>query len=128
MTVARRGVAWCLFSSVLLVASCSDQGPDSGPGPLIATLQSPNGVEGAAVVRLVGEGLGEVSPLSGRVFSQLDGDTLTVVVVNLAGGDLAFSVSVADTARKPVATVVEVAGTDDALRGSLAGYELDIRR
>lgn len=114
---------------LLLAGACGDAGPVSGPGALRATLVSPNGAEGAARVFLVGEGIAAVSALEGRVFSFQRGDTTHVVVVHDAdaGGDLSFSVSVADTTRPPRGVVVEVSDPEDRVR-ALTGYALELRR
>lgn len=113
--------------ALILTAACGDAGPASGPGTLTATVVSPNGSEGAAIVLLVGDGLGAVSPVDGRVFAGQSGDTLRVVVVNDDPGALRFQVAVADTTRPPQAVLVEVSGPDDRLRGG-AGYAVELRR
>ncbi len=118
-------VVACLVS-IGLVAGCGDD-PVPGPGVLTATVESPNGAEGAALIELVGKGIVEVSPIDGRVFGEQHGDTMVVVVVNEEGGPLRFALEVADTTRRPIATLHEVAGPDDQLRG-LSGYTVDIRR
>lgn len=117
------------LGTILLLGACGDAGPVAGPGTLRATLVSPNGAEGAARVLLVGEGVASVSALEGRLFSFQRGDTTHVVVVHDAdaGGDLSFSVSVADTTRPPQGVVVEVSDPEDRVRG-LTGYTLEVRR
>jgi hypothetical protein len=114
--------------AVLLGGACGDAGPESGPGMLTATVHSPNGAEGSAVVTFFGEGIGNVMPLTGRVFDQRRGDTLRVVLVNDEGGELGFAVVVADTTRPPTGIVLEVADADDLLRSTTAGYSLEFRR
>jgi len=115
------------FLASTWLTGCGDRGPASGPGVLTATVQSPNGAEGAALLKLVGDGMGQLAPLEGRVFSEVHGDTVLVVVVNDAGGALRFTIDVADTTRPPAGVLIEVSGPDDRLRG-LGGYRLDIRR
>jgi len=68
-----------------------------------------------------------IAAAGGRVFSEVHGDTVLVVVVNEAGGDLSFDVSLADTTRPPTGALVEVSGPDDRIR-VLTGYSLEIRR
>ena len=121
------GIVACL-ASLGLAAGCADD-PVPGPGVLTATVESPNGAEGAALLTLVGDRILEISPLDGRVFSEHHGDTVivVVVVVNEAGGELSFGVEVTDTTRRPLATLLEVSGPDDKIRG-LSGYSVDIRR
>jgi hypothetical protein len=115
-----------LVASLSLSACGTD---DSGPTPgvLTATLVSPNGPEGAAHVRLFGEGIVEVRALDARTFSNVRGDTVNVVVVRDQPGDLRFLVSLADQSRVPVAAVVEVAGGDDKLRTNLQTYRVEIQ-
>lgn len=120
-----------LLTSVgtVLAAACGDAGPQSGPGTLTATLLSPNGAEGAAVVEVFGPGIGEVGELDGSVFSERRGDTLRVVLVREGDpGDLRFTLMVADTTRSFGGTVLEVAGPDDSLRAGISSYSLEIRR
>lgn len=124
----RRGLmAVALGVAAACAAACGDAGPASAPGILTATVVSPNGAEGAALITLVGAGIGAIAPGDAvRVFSEARGDTVRVVVVNLAGGALRFTVHVADTTKPPSGTLVEVSGPGDAIRG-LAGYGLELR-
>lgn len=101
----------------------------SAPGTLTATLASPHGAEGAAVVSLVGEGVLEVAGLGDvLVFKSGASGVTTLVLVSPGGGTLAFTVALADTTRLPAATVEQVAGRDDALRGDVGGYRLSWAR
>ena len=113
--------------AVVLFAACTDQHQLPGPGTLTATLRSPNGPEGAAVVLLAGEGVSQILPVGDtEAHFSASGDETRVVLVNQAGGTLAFEVLVLDRDHPPVGIVTEVAGPDDALRASLAGYFLEI--
>jgi hypothetical protein len=124
-TSAAHGVRVVLLA--LAMGACGDEGPVSAPGILTATVVSPNGAEGAALVTLVGVGMGAVGPSDeGRVFAEAHGDTLRVVVVNVAGGALRFTIQVADTTKPPAGTLVEVSGPDDRIRG-LTRYTLELR-
>ena len=118
-----------LFVAVLAVATaaCGDSGPESAPGTLTATLVSPNGAEGSALFSLVGPGINGVRPVEGWAFAESTGDTTRVVVVGDQDGVLRFQVELADTTRKPVTSVLQVAGPDDALRAALTAYEVEIR-
>lgn len=122
----RRAAPAGIAALLLALLACGDAGPVSAPGLLTAKVVSPNGAEGAALVTLVGVGVGTIGPTEGRVFSEAHGDTVYVVVVNQTGGTLRFTIQVSDTTRRPAGTLVEVSGTDDRIR-SLAGYTLEIR-
>jgi len=114
--------------AVIALGACSDEGPVSGPGTMTATLLSPNGAEGAAYVLLLGEGIGDVTPLGDtELFSEASAAATQLVLINQTGGELAFEVAVADTTQPPEAVIQEVAGPDDALR-TLTGYTLEIVR
>jgi hypothetical protein len=116
------------FLSLSLLVACTDQSPP-GPGILTATLKSPNGAEGAALVVLMGSGIGEATPLgNNELYTNSSLDELRIVLINQAGGELKFRVEVADTTIKPTATVEEVAGPDNELRLALGGYQLEFRR
>jgi hypothetical protein len=113
---------------LLCTLACGDAGPRSGPGTLTATLTSPNGAEGAAVVEIFGEGIGGVAALDGRIFAERRGDTVRVVIVSEPAGALRFSVEVSDTTRRPGGVVVEVADPTDQIRPTVSGYGLEFRR
>lgn len=101
----------------------------SGHGTLTATLVSPNGAEGAAVIVLAGEGVTDVRPAGDtEVHSRTAGSTTYVVLLSEPGGTLAFSLSVPDTTQPPTAVVQQVAGADDALRDVLSGYRVEFGR
>jgi len=117
------------FRAVLLVWAmaaiwgCADAAPVSAPGTLVATLESPNGAEGAALMRLIG-GVTGVEPLTGDVHSSAAGDTTRVLVLLDTPGEIAFRVSVADTTRLPWAILVQVADGENEVRTGLGGYSV----
>ncbi len=116
------------FLALSLLVSCTDQSPP-GPGILTATLKSPNGAEGAALVVLMGPGIGEVTPVgSNQLYSNSSLDEVRIVLINQNDGTLAFRVEVADTTIKPAAIVEEVANPDNQIRSTLDGYQLEFRR
>ena len=124
-----RAVSWLAGACVLFIlAACGDAGPVSGPGTLTAVLVSPNGDEGAAVISFSSTGVGAIGTVSGEVYSRISGDSVTVVVINEPGGELSFSMTLADTTQKPVGVVEQVAGPNDELRGALSGYDVEFRR
>lgn len=115
-----------LFGVALVLAACTDAAPLLGPGTLTATLRSPNGPEGAAVLLLVGEGVAAVSSAGGaEAHSFSTGQATRVVLIHPDGGSLSFDVEMADRSRPPVAVIREVAGPDDRLRSDLTGYRLE---
>lgn len=121
-----RIVSLLLFT---LLVACSDEGPVSGPGTMTATVVGPNGDEGAALVILVGENIGAVTAVGGTELYHRVGSTETqIVLINPAGGVLAFQLAVADTTQPPQAVIHEVAGPDDELRSTLAEYSLEFSR
>ncbi len=116
------------FLILSLLVACADQSPP-GPGILTATLKSPNGAEGAALVVLMGPGIGEVTPVgSNQVYSNSSLDEVRVVLINQNDGTLAFRVEVADTTIEPAAIVEEVVDPGNRLRPTADGYELEFRR
>lgn len=117
-------------AALAATASCGDTTPPAGPGTVTATLVSPNGAEGAAVLSLFGDGVGEITAVgtgAARVWSLRRGDSVRVVLVRDDGGELAFRMALNDTTQKPGAVVLEVAGADDRLRAALGDYTVTFR-
>lgn len=115
--------------AVLLAAGCSDEGPVSGRGTMTATVVGPNGAEGAAVLALLGDGVGEISPIgTTEVHARAGGSITRVVLIDQNGGPLSFQVAVADTTQPPSVVVEQVAGPDDELRPSVEGYSVELSR
>lgn len=115
--------------AALALTACTDAGPRPGPGTITATLRSPNGDEGAAVLLLAGEGVTRVEPVGDtEVHASTSGDETRVVLINQLGGTLAFEVSVANLRGSLVADLIQVAGPDDALRTDLSGYRVELAR
>ena len=116
------------FLALSLLVACADQSP-AGPGILTGTLKSPHGAEGAALVVLMGSGIGEVTPVgSNQVYSSSNLDEVRIVLINQNDGTLAFRVEVADTTIEPNAIVEEVANPHNQIRSTLDGYQLEFRR
>lgn len=121
--------ACALAGAALFLTACSDEGPVSGPGTLTATLVGPNGPEGAAVVSLLGDGIGSVSGVGNTsVHARSDNSSVRLILIDQTGGTLAFEVAVPDTTQPPAVVIHEVAGPDDALRPSADVYTLEFGR
>ena len=113
----------------VFTTACTDEGPVSGPGTVTATVAGPNGPEGAALVVLLGEGIGEVSPIgTTELFVRRGVGSTQIVLINQDGGELSFEVAVADTTDLPAVVIQEVAGPDDELRELLDAYTLEFSR
>ncbi len=110
---------------LLTAVGCGgDVGPEIRPGFLSASLVSPNGFEGAALVSIVGVGLGDVESAGGRVFTFSRSDTTRILLVLDTPGDLSFRISVPDVDNPPVATVLQVADGENVLRPDLSAYRV----
>jgi len=124
-----RPVRLPLLLAIVALTACADESPVSGPATMTATLISPNGAEGAALVILVGEGMGDITPIGDtEVFARVGSSSTQIVLINQVGGELSFQVAVADTTQLPIAVVQEVAGPDDELRSSVTGYSVEFAR
>ncbi len=122
-------VACALACAAFFAAACSDEGPVSGPGTMTATLVGPNGAEGAALVSILGDGIGSVSGVGTTTVHARSGDSeLRLVLIDQTGGTLSFEVAVPDTTQPPAVVIHEVAGPDDALRPSVDGYTVEFAR
>jgi len=96
-----------------------------GPGFLDGILFSPNGAEGAVVLRLTGAQIGEIELDGGSVFQETDGNTTRVVVILDEPGSVQLRVYVAERSEPPDVTLVEVADGNNQIRTHLAGYRLE---
>lgn len=115
--------------TLALLVACADEGPVAGPGTMTAVLVSPNGAEGAALLILLGSGVGQITRVGDtEVYSYSSASATQIVLINQAGGDLSFQVAVADTTDLPSVVVQEVAGPDDELRTPTSAYDLEFIR
>lgn len=116
-----------LAVAALAFAGCEGSTRPDGPGTVSASLVSPNGAEGAAILDVIGSvdafnGSSDVS-----VFTTPIANGTRVIVVRLNPGTLEMSMRIPDVSNPPAITVVEVAAGDDRLRTSVAGYGVEIR-
>ena len=124
-----RAMRLMFFAVLVATTACSDEAPVSGPGTMTATLVGPNGAEGAALVSLLGDGVGEITGLGDtEAHTEAIVGGTQLVLINQVGGDLAFEVAVTDTTNLPAWVVSQVAGPDDELREDVAAYSLAYSR
>lgn len=93
----------------------------------MARLVSPNGAEGAAVLRVTAA-VDSVTLRGGRAFAvQGAGDTRIVLVLSQPG-ELRFTLHGVPAAQPPGFEIVEVADGSDRLRPSVTGYRVEAAR
>ena len=112
------------IAALLYPLGCGDVAPVSAPGPLTATVESPNGAEGAVLLHLVGGGISFLEPLTGDLYTSVLGDTTKVLVLLDIPGEIAFRLNVTDTTQPPVTTVLQVSDGQNEVRASLAEYRV----
>lgn len=113
--------------SVLVVVACGDDGT-SGPEPgwLTVHIESPTGVEGAALLFVDQEIVRtSVGPLT--IFTEPDGAGVRIAVLRATPGGLDFRIEVDDVNDPPAVELLQVAGPDDQLR-DLDAYSVELRR
>ena len=124
------GAFLLIATTPLGCAACGDD-PVPGPGTLTASLVSPSGDEGAAVLLLLGDGVESVASVGDTEafasFSPAESQT-RVVLINELGGTLTFELEVANVLEPPTWVVEEVAGPDDELRSDVGGYRVEFTR
>lgn len=115
--------------AALALAACADSGTTvPRGGSYFASLDSPNGAEGAALVTLSGSGFTAAEGAGGtRVIARSTGTLTRLLLVRETPGALGFDVTLEPGARLPEATVVQVAGGDNQPR-AVSGYRLAYTR
>lgn len=108
------------------LAGCDRSTDPGGPGTLTASLISPNGQEGAAILDVIGEVETVSSTSDVRAFSSATATGTRVIVVRDSPGPLSVRLRVPDVSRPPQVSVVEVADGDDRIRASLNGYRVEL--
>ena len=122
-----RSPRWTVPVLLLALAACDGGGTDAAQagGEYIATLESPNGPEGAAVLELTGSGVQAIRATSLSLFRQPVSGGTRLLLVREPAGRLEFRVRMAAGSRPPEVRVVEVVDGEDRQRASLAGYAVD---
>lgn len=117
---------------LLLALSACDGGEGTGAalegGEFIATLRSPHGAEGAAILEITGTGVEEISASAATLFRQPVSGGTRVVLVREPAGAIEFRVRVAPGNDVPDVRVIQVVDGDDALRPSTDGYTVSFAR
>ncbi|NOT08628.1 MAG: hypothetical protein HOP28_10545 [Gemmatimonadales bacterium] len=123
MGIVTRGLPALL--ALLVVAACGDRpvGPDLS-APVELRLVSPAGAEGAALVEIEGAGTA-VAIDATEVVSEVIGGRTRVVLIRENPGELRFRFTPAEGERRGAATVIDVAGPDNAIRASIPGYRVE---
>lgn len=121
-----------LVLPLLLALAACDGGQGTGAalsgGEFIATLESPHGAEGAAILEITGAGVEEVSAAAATLFQQPVSGGRRVVLVREPAGRIEFRVRVAPGNDVPDVRVLQVVDGNDALRPSTDGYTVSFVR
>jgi len=129
MIVTRTSKLAAVLASValLLLLACGEDAtqPAPVPGDLAVNVVSPNGLEGAAVLQTIQEGIVDITSEVGQAHHWRAGGVSRIVVLLDEPGDVRFTLSVADLNRPPQLRVVEVADPDNRLRSLVIGYVVE---
>lgn len=127
-TAQRRASALVLAGLTAALTACFDDpvvDTIRQPGEMTATLVSPNGDEGSAVLELRSGTVLELSSTESTM--HVYGVQTTpgrIVVLRLLPGEITFRIVADDVNNPPAFGVLEVGGPDDALRPDLSGYSV----
>jgi hypothetical protein len=110
---------------LVLVVSASGCGTEPLYRAFEASVISPNGPEGAAVLELDGTFPEVVAPSGTQIFTHTSGGVTRVVLVLTNPGTLEFTVTLDDVGEAPDVRVIEVADGSNGLRASLSGYHVE---
>jgi hypothetical protein len=125
--------ALVLLTATVLLAGCAEPNTPSLPGPLLVSLATPAADDGAIMFRITGPGVVSVQPAASgyRLFWRLvSAEEVVVIVLGAVVSGPIISVQVADVNQvtRFSATITEVAGRDDQIRASTAGYAATFSR
>lgn len=115
-----------LVAAVALSAPACDGGGTElrVDAPLVISLESPNGPEGAAMLELYGMGSARVEASSGSLFERRSGDTTRVIVILETPGSIVLATEGGRERSTPGWRILEVSDPVNELRPSLDGYTL----
>ncbi|HEX9690584.1 MAG TPA: hypothetical protein VGA22_00620 [Gemmatimonadales bacterium] len=113
----------CAGAALLLgIGACAPDEPM--PGEMKATLVSPNGPEGAAVIEIAGN-FPDIVPSGGvYLYSHVADGVTRIVLVRQAPDNIVYWLFVDDTRNPPETTVLQVSAPDNTLRSLTAGYHV----
>lgn len=120
-----------LALALLALSGCLDDPTDGRPvpGEMWATLVSPHGPEGSAVLEVVSGEILDVAAAEPfvRVY-WAPGGTRRLVVLRRDAGEIGFRLLAEDVSDPPELRIVEVGAPDDRLREDLSGYSVAVVR
>ena len=119
----RRSLPLLVLAAAL---SCDDFSSPRQSDWYAASIMSPNGAEGSALLEITGE-VTEVTSESARVFFRANAGVTRAILVLPEAGTLRFRVRLASVAPPPDTRIVMIGGPSDSLRLNLAGYRVQYR-
>ena len=112
--------------ALLLAVGCDGSTEPDGPGTITASLISPAGPEGAAILDIVGTVDAVTGTSDVAAYSTPTATGTRVILVRMTPGPLQVRLGIPDVSRPPAITVVEVADGDDRVRTSVSGYHVEL--
>jgi hypothetical protein len=133
----KRLAAWCGASALavmLFLGGCGDNPtrPEAVPGQLALHLITPNGADGAVLVRITSTDetpvFTSVNPQNIVMTRDMAGGIGALVIGDITSGEL-LRFAVADVGRISAwsATILEVADAGNSIRPNLTGYRVELR-
>lgn len=118
------------LAAALALAACGDGGTGSAAagGEYIATLESPNGPEGAAILEIPDQGVEAITASAAALFRNRISGGHRLVLVREPAGPIQFRVRLAEGNDFPEVRVMEVVDGQDRRRPSTEGYEVSFTR
>jgi len=113
--------------AALGIAACGDEATpplEAVPGELLVRVESPKGLEGAAVLETADEGVVEITGDGGQLFQWRQDGNIRIVVLLDTPGEIRFVLEVEDINSPPQLRLVEVADPDNRLRAGLLFYRV----
>ena len=112
---------------LLLLVACESTSP-STPVTAEVRIISPAQAEGAVLVEMTGPMTDPTNAGPGELIARSRGDTLWVLVIMENPGEARFTVGLPNADSRISTRLLQVADGSNALRSSLAGYEVKVTR